>query len=331
MTKKRVAIGLFSGGLDSTIACKLIRDLGFHVIALHFSSPFCRCAGSSGCGVNYQKLADELSVELVHKAFGKEYIEMVKNPKFGYGKNMNPCIDCRIMYLKGAKQLMEERNALFVFTGEVLGQRPKSQRLHALKIVEKHSGLEGYLLRPLSARLLPETEVEKKGIVPREKLLAIKGRSRKVQLSFAEKFQLEGFACPAGGCLLTDENFARRLKDLFSHNMDSLRNINLLKIGRHFRLSERVKFITGRKEKENNILTSLAYDTEYLIEPELPAPTGLFIGTPDEKTIQLGCNIVTRYSRQKRMNLKVYKKDGSFEKVYKGEALPHKIVEQYFI
>jgi len=208
------ALALLSGGLDSTLAVKIIQDQGIEVIALNFTSPFCLCGGKQGCASI--SMAKQLGIKLKIINKGKEYLKIIKNPKYGYGKNMNPCIDCRIFILKKAKQYAKKIDAKFIFTGEVLGQRPKSQHMKALRIIDKETGLKNKILRPLSAKLLPETEAEKKGWVNRDELLAISGRSRKEQISLAKKFNMD-FFCSGGGCLLTYKEFSSKLRDLFEH------------------------------------------------------------------------------------------------------------------
>lgn len=257
---KSKAIGLLSGGLDSILATKIILDMGFEVIALNVKTPFCCCDSGNKCYSD--SVAQKFNIPLKRIYGGEDYLEVVKNPKHGYGRNMNPCLDCRIYLFKKAKQLMEEYSADFIFTGEVLGERPMSQRLSAMKLIDKEAGLKGKVLRPLSAQLLEPTLAEKEGIVDRGKLLSIQGRSRKPQMALAKSYQIEDYPCPAGGCLLTDKNFAQRLKESFEHKEDSLRNIFLLKIGRHFRLPTKAKVIAGRDQKENETLLALSLPSE---------------------------------------------------------------------
>jgi len=244
------AIALLSGGLDSTLAIKLIKDQGIEVIALNFTSPFCTCTSkNSGCS-SAVKSAKELGVPLKVIAKGMDYFRIVENPKFGYGSNMNPCIDCRIYIFKKAKELMEEVGASFLISGEVVGQRPMSQKRHTLKLIEREAGVEDILLRPLSAKLLPPTLPERIGWVDREKLLAISGRGRNEQIKIARENNID-YPCPAGGCLLTDKFIANRIRDLFKYKKDyTLEDIKLLKIGRHIRISEHLKIIVGRDESE---------------------------------------------------------------------------------
>jgi tRNA U34 2-thiouridine synthase MnmA/TrmU len=295
---KRKAIGLLSGGLDSSLATKIILDMGFEVIALNFKTPFCCCDTREKCWS--ESVAQKFNIPLKRIYGGQDYLEVVKNPKHGYGKNLNPCLDCRILLFKKAKELMEEVDADFIFTGEVLGERPMSQRLSAMKLIEKESDLKGKVLRPLSAKLLEPTLVEKKGIVDREKLLSIQGRSRKPQMALAKSYQIEDYPCPAGGCLLTDKNFARRLKESFEHGEDSLRNVFLLKIGRHFRLPTKAKVIAGRNQKENESLLSLSVPSELKFTVEGYKSTyALLLGEPTLENQTLAGEICARYCDEK--------------------------------
>jgi tRNA U34 2-thiouridine synthase MnmA/TrmU len=229
--------------------------------------------------------------------YKEEYIALVKNPKYGYGKNMNPCIDCRIFMFSKAREIMEETSVDFVFTGEVLGERPMSQNLRAMKIIEKESGLEGRLLRPLCAKHLPPTIVEKQGIVDRDRLLSITGRSRKPQISLAQSLGIDDYPCPAGGCRLTEPNFARRLRDAFKHNEDSLLDITLLRYGRHFRLASGAKVIVGRNEQENKILAGSASENRILLEvKDVKGPIALIYKHNGKGDIELAARICLAYS-----------------------------------
>ena len=261
MEKKRIkAIALLSGGLDSILSLKLILDSGIDVVCLNLKTPFCTCDGRERCFSS--ELSEKFNLRLIRIFRGEDYLKIIKNPKYGYGRNMNPCIDCRIFLFSKAKELLEKEGADFVFTGEVLGERPMSQRRDAMKLIEKESGLSGLVLRPLSAQLLEPTIPEKESWIERERLLAIKGRSRKPQINLAFNLGISNYPCPAGGCLLTDVNFAKRLKDSFSHKEDSLRHIGFLKIGRHFRLPSGAKVIAGRDEAENKLLVNLSSPKE---------------------------------------------------------------------
>ncbi|MEW6102030.1 MAG: hypothetical protein AB1481_07060 [Candidatus Omnitrophota bacterium] len=292
------AIALISGGLDSTLAAQIVKDLGIELVAFNTVTPFCLCnkRDSSGCSHGASRVASDLGLRLISLNVTDEILEIIKSPKHGYGSNMNPCIDCRILLFKKAKQVMQEEGAAFVITGEVLGQRPMSQRLHTMSLIEKESGLSGLVVRPLCAKCLEPTFAEKEGWINREKLLGISGRGRKEQFSLAEEFGINDYPCPSGGCLLTDPEFAKRLKELIQHNEFNLENIKLLKIGRHFRLAKKAKLIVGRNEQENEQLKNLAKDNDYLFMPlDIAGPTALGRGEFNDELIGFSCGIVTRY------------------------------------
>ena len=253
------AIALLSGGLDSTLAARVVMEQGVGLEALNFMTVFCTCTQRGATCLASQKAVEALGIPLKVLNVSEEYLCVVKNPKHGYGRNMNPCIDCRIFMLKKAKAHMEESGAAFIVTGEVLGQRPMSQRRDAMRLIEREAGLEGLILRPLSAKALPVTVPEKEGWVDREKLLRVQGRSRKPQIELADHYGIHDYPCPAGGCLLTDPGFAKRMKDLMVHDPDfSLNDVHLLKMGRHFRFSPGAKLIVGRQEEENQKIQTFA-------------------------------------------------------------------------
>lgn len=292
------AVALISGGLDSTLAAKLIQALGIEIMALNFKTSFCLCdkKTSQGCSHTAKTVAENLGIALKIMNINEEFFKVLKNPKYGYGSNMNPCIDCRILKFKKAKVFMQEIGADFILTGEVLGQRPMSQHRQALNIIEKESGLDGLVLRPLSAKLLPETIPEKKGWVDRNKLLAFSGRSRKMQFNLANTLDIKDYACPAGGCLLTDPEFTRRIKDLMLHEDLNLNNVELLKLGRHFRLSENTKLVVGRNEKENARILGLAKEADGVFWPlKLAGPTALARGVLNSNLIEICSKVVCRY------------------------------------
>jgi tRNA-specific 2-thiouridylase len=296
MTKVK-ALALFSGGLDSTLATELILRQGIDVIAVNFASPFCLCK-KGGCGAN--ETAKQLGVPLKVLKVGEEYLKMLRKPKHGYGRNMNPCIDCRILMVKKAKKYAKEIGASFIFTGEVLDERPMSQHLKAMKIIEEETGLKGNILRPLSARLLPETAIEKKGLVNRKKLLDIHGRSRKPQIKLAKEYKIKDYPCPAGGCLLTYKEYANKLRDLFKHKKRcSMADVALLKVARHFRLGEN-KIIVGRNEAENQILTAKKTRNDYFFEvPDIGGPITILQGTKTKKAIRTAAALTAFYSDAK--------------------------------
>jgi tRNA U34 2-thiouridine synthase MnmA/TrmU len=277
----------------------LIKEQGVELLALNFKTPFCLCDGkqSSGCTSHSRALASELGIEFRVISVIDEFFRVLKNPRHGYGSNMNPCIDCRILKFRLAAQVMRQSGASFIITGEVLGQRPMSQHRQALSLIERESGLEGLVLRPLSAQLLPETLPEKNGWVERNKLLAFSGRSRRPQMDLAESFNFKDYPCPAGGCLLTDPGFSARMKDLLSHGELNVREVELLKFGRHFRLSDQAKLIVGRDERENQRLESLADKDDWLFFPEegVAGPLALGKGPFDPGLIELACRITASY------------------------------------
>lgn len=295
------AIGLLSGGLDSLLAMKLILEQGIEVIALHFVTPFSISDPRGGSRVD--GVAERLGVKLEKIALGAEYIEMVRNPKFGYGKNLNPCLDCRVFTLLRAREYMERVGADFVFTGEVLGERPMSQRRDAMRIVERESRLDGRLLRPLSAKLLKPTIPEQEGIVDREGLLNIRGRSRKPQMRLAAGYGITDYPYPAGGCLLTDARFSDRLRDLFSHDQVSLRDIELIKAGRHFRLPFGQKVVAGKDQADNERVANLAKGGGLKFTVEGYGSTlALLVGEPDGRAILRAAAICARYSAARSLD-----------------------------
>ncbi len=266
--KKIKAILLFSGGLDSILAGEILKREKIELMALNFESVFF-------CSKNAKKSARELKIPIRILDITKDLLNLIKKgPKYGFGSQMNPCIDCHILMLKKAKKIMKKEKFDFVATGEVLGQRPFSQNKKALEIIEKEAGLKGLLLRPLSAKLLKKTLPEKRGWVKRENLFNIFGRSRKRQIELAKKFKIKWYPTPAGGCLLTDPQFSERLKGLMNlkKNFD-INDIELLKVGRHF-IFDKVKIVVGRNEKENLKIKKLAKKSDVLIEiKNYPGPT----------------------------------------------------------
>ncbi len=286
------ALGLISGGLDSSLAVKLVQDQGVIVEGVNFVSPFLNSKKDHTASV-----AQQLGVSIKSFNLGNEYFEVLRNPKYGYGKNLNPCIDCRIFMFKKAKVIAEKTNAAFLVTGEVLNERPMTQNRETLRITEREAGLEGKILRPLSAKLLPETKAEKQGWVEREKLLDISGRSRKRQIKLAEEFGITEYPTPAGGCLLTFKEFAAKARDLFQHKEKVTQNdIELLKVGRHFRFGKN-KIIVGRNEDENEFLKRIKEKTNYFFEvPDCGSPITLLQGPKTQRSLKVAAAITLRYS-----------------------------------
>lgn len=289
------ALALLSGGLDSTLAVRLILDQGIEVEALKFTSPFCQCDQGGKC--HSAEVARELNIPIKTMYKGDDYLEIVKNPKHGYGTGINPCIDCRIFMLKKAKEYAETTGAQFIFTGEVLGQRPMSQHKRALDIIENESGLTGKLMRPLCAKHLPETEAEKNGWIDRNRLLDISGRSRKLQFEMAKNYNITSFSCPAGGCLLTDKNFSRKMRDFIDHSDSiTMKDVVILKTGRHFRFNDS-KILVGRNEKENGTLIRIKNDTDLMFfAQDCGSPTTILQGKNTEEAVRMAAIITAAYS-----------------------------------
>ncbi len=301
MNEKIKGIVMFSGGLDSTLAARIILDQGIELYALHLTSPFCTCDNSrQGCRATSIVMAEQLGIPMVTVAKGADYFSMLKHPRYGYGSGINPCIDCRIYSFALAKEEMVKRGARFIVTGEVLGQRPMSQRRHTLELIEKRSGLEGLILRPLSAKHFSPTVPEKEGWVDRDRLLNISGRSRKEQIRLAEDYSLKDYPCPAGGCLLTDKGFAARVRDLFAHGDDhTSRDFTLLKIGRHFRLPTGEKLIVGRNEEENYKLMQVGKGKlTLLFSPTVSGPT---VGVANHNSTLPGREIAMVFRRYSKI------------------------------
>ena len=290
------AVGLISGGLDSTLAARIIKDLGVEVHSLYFAMPWGCCDKGKA-----QAAADNLGIPLVVLQLDERYLKIVEKPKHGYGSALNPCVDCRIHMFSRARQYMESISADFVFTGEVLGQRQMSQMKHSLKWVEEGSGLKGRLLRPLCAQLLESTIPEQEGLIDRVKLLNISGRSRQEQIKLAESFDIRDYPNPAGVCLLTDKNFARRIKDTFKHGYRNFRETIALKWGRHFRLNENFKVILGRDAEENQALKAYAHPDDTIMEiPDKIGPTLILKGyNPSEEILALCAGLIQKYSKHK--------------------------------
>lgn len=310
MKMNKKALALLSGGLDSILAIKLMLEQGIEVEAINFLTTFCTCT-RKGCEHAGTQAARMLKIHLKVLNISEEYLVIVKNPKHGYGSNMNPCIDCRILIFKKAKDYMKEVGASFIITGEVLGERPMSQRRDAILLIEKEAGLKDLVLRPLSAKLFEPTLPEREGVIDRDKLLAISGRSRKPQISLAEELGINEYPCPAGGCLLTDPGFAKRIKDLIEHDSLTLTETKLLKTGRHFRLSQNAKLITGRDEVENAALEAQLKDGDVCLRlKDYPSPFSFIRGDDDSSLVEYAASIVahhTKYRGQEKLKVDYWK------------------------
>lgn len=298
MTK---ALSLLSGGLDSLLAIKVLQEQGIDVTGITFITPF---FGSK----NAEKGAAQLGIKLKIVDITEDHLVMLKNPPHGYGKQMNPCIDCHAMMIKKTGEILKKEGFDFISTGEVLGERPMSQNRQSLDVVACDSGCTGILLRPLSAKLLPPTKPEIEGLVDREKLQAIEGRSRKPQMELAANFGIKSYIQPAGGCLLTDPNFSIKLKELLEHDPNSgADDVRLLKIGRHFRLTSGAKAIVGRDKADNDKICEEYREGRVLIEPEetVPGPMVLLVGKYTEDDILLAAKLCASYSDNKGQKIEL--------------------------
>ncbi len=297
MNKK--AIVLFSGGLDSILAAKVIMDQGIDLVGMNFIMEFA-ARDIEAHKEKIRQTASQINLETEIIDISKEFLHLLKKPPHGFGGHMNPCIDCKIFMLKKAKSLMKKYGAAFVITGEVLGERPMSQHRKSLEVIEAESGLKDYLLRPLSAKLLPETKIERQNLVDREKLFDIHGRSRNRQLALAKELKIHRFFTPAGGCLLTDPVFSEKLKDLIKHKGLALDEVKLLKSGRHFRFDSKTKFILGRDQRENRQILRQKKENDMLFEPyDFSGPVGILRGKQTGKNIELAAGFVISHSKRK--------------------------------
>lgn len=319
------AVALYSGGLDSTLAILTVMRQGIEVKAITFMNHFgCDISDRSSCSKDPFAASIKFGFEVKLCHLSEKFIEIVKNPKFGHGRNMNPCMDCRILMLREAKEFMDMTGADFIITGEVLGQRPMSQRRDALDIIDRETGLRGRILRPLSAKLMKPTQAEELGLVDREQLYGIGGRSRKPQMALAQELGLTEYPSPAGGCLLTEPNYSYRLRELFQHDPSpAMNDYHLLRLGRHFRLGPSCKAVIGRDEAENTMILGLSGDAAILLHvPDYGSPVTLLTGpavTPGE--IAAAASLCARYSAARTLkNVVVNVQDRG--KQYTLEVMP---------
>lgn len=315
--EKLRAIGLLSGGLDSTLAARVILEQGIEVIGLYYATGFCMNDHRRAMARPDEKprrlrneglrAGSDLGIRIEVLDAGDDFLKTVLNPKHGYGRRANPCIDCRIFMLRGAAEYMRQHGGHFVFTGEVLNQRPMSQHMRALSLIERESGIAGYVLRPLSAKCLPPTMPERLGWVDRERLLGIAGRSRKEQMAWSERWGIKDYPQPSGGCcFLTDETFARRFHDKLQHSRPGeirREELMLLKVGRHFRLTPQVKIIVSRDEAENGFMSRFEAGRWRFEALDCGSPITLVEGEPDHDLKRLIASITARYSDRRGESL----------------------------
>jgi len=289
------AIALFSGGLDSCLAIKIIQNMGIEVEAVNINTGF----ESNFEKEEYlKKTAEELGVKFTSIDTREQFLdEILFSPKYGYGKNFNPCIDCHANMINIAYNYMKKVEAKFIISGEVLGQRPMSQKLDGLNKMQKLLKEPEIVVRPLSAKLLPPTLPEIKGWIDREKMYDISGRERKIQMELAEKFGLKNYESPAGGCLLTDRNFSNRLKDFIKTRKLEVADIDILKVGRHFKVNDK-KVIISRNKDENPILKAYNGDKFLKMFPiGVPGPVGLIENDSNKETKKLAAKILLTYTK----------------------------------
>lgn len=325
------ALAMISGGLDSILSAKLIKEQGIEVIGICFRSYFFN-------EENAKRMTEQIGIRLEVVDFSKEHFEMVKNPKHGWGKNINPCIDCHSMMMRYSGELLEKFNADFIITGEVLNQRPMSQNRSALDVVKKQSGFSDKILRPLCAKNLKETQMEIDGLVDREKLLDISGRSRKIQMELAEKWGIKDYPSPAGGCKLTEPGYATRLKEILDRKKDvTEKDIQLLKYGRHFVSDNNVKIIVSRTAEEGEQIKALLSNRDMMFL--VSKFTGAMVIIPDgndptDDDLTLACRLAVRYSKgrdEKSVQVKYGKFLTKFDKCKEVESITQQELDKYNI
>lgn len=310
MNEPRKAAALISGGLDSLLAAKVILDQGIHVEGINFFTGFC-VEGHTHAIRKQERarpkrnnalwVAEQLGIKLHIIDIIDEYKDIVANPKHGYGANLNPCLDCKIFMVQKARQWIDRHGFDFIITGEVIGQRPKSQRKDTMPVIAVESGADDLLLRPLCARNLPETRPEREGWVCRDRLFAFEGRSRKPQIALAEHFGFDDYAQPAGGCcFLTDAQYSNKLADLWRTRGDrhyELDDIMLLKVGRHLRPRPHFKMIIGREDGENRFLEGYRKQFTHLVTTSHNGPLTLIDGAAADEDLELAAQITARFSQ----------------------------------
>lgn len=315
-----------SGGLDSTLAAKIVKDENVEVIGLHLVSPF-------GCVVDVEKNAAAVGVRLILKEKGEAYLDLVKNPKYGYGRAVNPCIDCRIFMFHLADAVMEQEGADFLVTGEVLGQRPMSQRRDSMNLIDRESQFKGRILRPLSAQHFAPTVAEEKGWVKRENMLSISGRGRYAQIELAQKYGITDYPNPGGGCLLTEMDFAKRLKDYFQNDDtgDRMARAKLLRLGRHFRVGEKTRVILGRDHDENVGLRDgwRAAGATLFSPVDFLGPDAVVFGPIGDSERDAVGQLIARYSKgEGRRRIELETSYGEREEFAVADAMEDERIEQ---
>lgn len=341
------ALGLLSGGLDSTLAVKVLQEQGIVVECVNFHTGFCiqshtgsmRNPKPGAAPPRHDALfaADKLGIRLHMVDIAEDYVRIVTNPKYGYGKNLNPCLDCKIFMVQKAMEMKHSMGFHFLFTGEVMGQRPMSQRRDTLPKIDRESGAAGWLLRPLTALRLPPTEPEKRGWVDRNRLLGFSGRSRKPQMALAAQLGVQDYPSPAGGCcFLTDENYARKLQDLWQYRGSkaySMEDVLLLKAGRHVRPAVHYKLIIGRDESENHFLSGFVSGRILLRSLDLPGPLTLVEGSPSDEELTLACRLAARFGKGRDLSevAMVVEREGRQEVRRVTPMAGHEILQAWYV
>jgi len=294
------AVSLLSGGLDSTLATLIVKNQGIDVTAVTFMTPFgCDASDRSSCSGNALPAAEKFGFPLKMCNLGSAFMDMVRNPRHGYGRNMNPCIDCRILMLREAKSLMDMTGADFLVTGEVVGQRPMSQKKHTLRLIEGEAGVAGLVLRPLSALNMPPTIPEERGLIDRTKLFGMSGRSRRPQMALARELGLTEYPSPAGGCLLTEELYSRRLRRLLEHRADvDFNDLELLRSGRQCWTDTGTWIVIGRDETDNARIETLRREGDRLVLIHgVGSPVAIVRHSGSDDDVRLAASICARYTR----------------------------------
>ncbi len=331
--KKSVkAVALISGGLDSLLAAKLVQNQGISVQGIYFTTPFTAQINQDEAVEQLKEIANQVLIFIQHISLGQDYIDMVRNTKYGYGSGLNPCIDCKIFMLKRAWEYAQDIGARFLITGDVLGQRPMSQNKQALQLIEKEADLQGKILRPLSAKLLPKTEAEKKGWVDSSEMLSIQGRGRTEQMELAEKYEITEYETPAGGCPLTEKEYSRKVQDLFNHQeVVTERDVELLKIGRHFRVGES-KVIVGRNKEENGQLLAQKEAEDIAFDVAgIPSPVTLALNNPAQDVVKKAAQLTARYSDAESEKVVVSYGKAGFTNEIRVEQLNESQIEKWRI
>lgn len=298
--KTFTALALFSGGLDSTLACRVVAAQGIKVVAVKFVTPFFGYDLLLKKDEYIRRIKEATNIDVLLKDVTLPYLEMLKNPPHGYGKNFNPCIDCKIFLLREAKKMMPGTGASFLVTGEVVGQRPMSQRRDTLRIIERESGCEGILVRPLCAKNLAPTQAELNGLVDRSRLLDFSGRNRRPQMRLAEEFGITDYPSPAGGCILTDPVLSLRIEKYYrSHDKINPADILLMMVGRQFKLASGGWLAVGRNEQENIRIEGLRQPGDWLLQPkEIPGPSAILRYSSNEEELTAAASVVAGYSKK---------------------------------